>query len=114
MEKRLANGKVVMPALLPTIFAMIGADRLFFPITDRVDAISADALASQKLFGRVSPSVAESQVVFFGAAFIAVPFNGKLDSGAFRERLLAESARFPEFLHSRQQFRRRVVCHRER
>jgi len=66
--------------LLPAVFGALGAERLFFAVADGADAVAGDAGAHECSFYGVSAVVAESQVVFGRAAFIAMAFDRETDS----------------------------------
>ena len=63
------------PVLLPALFVVLRAERLFFAETDCLDAVGGDALLHEHLLYRFGPTCSEGQVVFFRAPVIAMPFD---------------------------------------
>src|SRR5690242_2515949 len=66
------------PVFLPAAFVMIRADGLFLAVADDGQLVLRDPHAHQKSFGRMGALVAESQVVFGGAALIGAAFHNQL------------------------------------
>src|SRR5260370_8483948 len=62
--------------LLPAGFVARGAERLLLAEADGADAVGRHAQRNNVLLHSVGSAIAEAQVVFRGAAFIAVAFDG--------------------------------------
>src|SRR5512146_1639867 len=65
--------------LLPAPFAVIRAERLFFAVADRADAIRRNARLHQCRLRCVRAIVAQRQVVFRRSTLVAVSLNRELD-----------------------------------
>src|SRR6266576_6769486 len=78
-----------MPAaiLLPAAFVRLGAERLLLAVADRLDSAGAQAGLHQSVLYGVGTAVAQSQVVFRGAALVAVSFKRELDVGMLAKEL---------------------------
>ena len=73
-----------------TVFGVAGfvgfhAERLFFAVADGVETVGGNAEASEVLLDGVGATIAESEVVFGGAAFIAMALNGDAHGGILLE-----------------------------
>jgi hypothetical protein len=64
---------------LPAFLVALGAERLFFAVADGVQAVGGDTELHQVILDGSSAAIAEDQVVFSGAAFVAMAFDGGLD-----------------------------------
>src|SRR5665213_835393 len=62
--------------LRPAGFAGLGTDRTLLAIGDGFQTAGGDALAGQIFLHRIGAACAQRQIVFAGAAFVAVPFHG--------------------------------------
>src|SRR5579864_2368223 len=71
--------------LLPTGFVGFQAERLFFAVADRLDACRAYPGGGQGAFHGRGALVAQRQVVFRGAALVAVALNREVDIGMLIE-----------------------------
>src|ERR1700740_1447625 len=72
----LGADEVAAAVLLPAGFVVFGAEGLFFAEADGAHAIGRDAQGDEILLHRVGAPIAESEVVFGGAALVAMAFNG--------------------------------------
>ena len=74
---RLLRGEdeVTAAILLPAGLVRLGAERRFLALGDDGDAIGGDTEADQVGLDGVGAAIAERQVVFGGAALVAVPFD---------------------------------------
>src|SRR6266702_4288217 len=61
--------------LLPAGFVGFGAEGLFLAVTDGVEVGGRNAEIDEVLFDGVGAAIAEGEVVFGGAAFIAMAFD---------------------------------------
>src|SRR5271168_2324044 len=68
--------EVAATVLLPAFFVAFGAEGLFFAEADGAQAVGGDALRDEVLLDGAGATVAEAQVVFRGAAFVAMAFDG--------------------------------------
>src|SRR5207244_13620967 len=73
------------PFPLVAIFRSFPANRTFFSITDRVNAGGVNALVDEELLDAIGAPVTQSEVVFFAAPFVTMPFNPKLQTAMFLE-----------------------------
>src|SRR5207249_8480821 len=73
------------PIPLVAIFRGFPANRTFFSITDRVNAGGVNALVDEKLLYAIGAPVTQSEVVFFAAPFVTMPFNPELQTAMFLE-----------------------------
>src|ERR1700694_2748313 len=72
----LSADEMPAPILLPAAFVALRAERLFLAETDRSQAVGGDAQGNEILFNGAGPAIAQRQVVFRGAALVAMPFDG--------------------------------------
>src|ERR1700722_4454977 len=72
----LCPDEVSAAVLLVAILSGLHAERLLFAETDGVDAIGGDAQGDEILLRGAGTTIAESKVVFGGAALVAVTFDG--------------------------------------
>src|SRR5437660_9296889 len=79
--------KMAAPVLLPALLVGFGAERLLLAITDGIDATAVDAALSQSLFDSGGAFIAERQIVFRGAALVAVAFDHKSQVGMLLQKL---------------------------
>src|SRR5208282_4121752 len=68
-------GEVVAPILAPALFVLGVAERLFLAVTDGLESLLGDAEIQKCLLDGGGALVAQRQVVFLGAAFVAVTLN---------------------------------------
>src|SRR5438093_2300332 len=73
------------PIPLVAIFRGFPAKRTFFSITGRVNAGGVNALVDEELLDAVGSPVTQSEVVFFAAPFVTMPFNPELHTAMFLE-----------------------------
>src|SRR5208283_3628176 len=85
--------------LLVTGFVGRGAEGLFLAVADGGEAVGRNAQADEILFDGGSAAITESEVVFGGAAFVAMAFDGDAnlrvvaeEIGGFAESILGVSA----------------------
>jgi len=71
--------------LLPAFLVALGAEGLFLAEADGADAVGRDALRDDVLLDGSGAAVAEAEVVFGGAAFVAMALDGDLDRGIVAE-----------------------------
>src|SRR5208282_3838839 len=71
----LLNDKVVAPVLRPAGFVVLVAQRQLFAIADRRHAAGVDAQRLEVILGGLRALGAERNIVFLGAALVAVPFD---------------------------------------
>jgi len=57
------------------VFGGIGTDGAFLTVADGFELIAGNSESNQSIFGGAGAAVAKTQVVFSGAAFIAMAFN---------------------------------------
>ena len=81
--------------LLPAGFVRFGAERFFLAVADRLDAIAAHAALNEGILYRVGAIRAQRQVVFSGAALVAVSLNRDVDVGMLLQELRVTPARTP-------------------
>src|SRR5580704_15221626 len=65
--------------LLPAGLVAVHAERLFLAVADGGDAVGGNAERDEVLLGGIGAAVAESEVVFGGAALVAMAFDGHFD-----------------------------------
>src|SRR5450755_896477 len=80
-EKLLLINEVPAPVLLPARFVAFRAERLFLAVADRLDAVRAYAGSDQSALHCAGSLVAQCDVVFGGAALVAVPLNSEVHVG---------------------------------
>src|SRR5258708_7161738 len=73
--------KMTATILLPASFVALGAERLLFSVADRLDAAGIDSGRSQRVLDGGGALVSQSEVIFGGAAFVAVSLDGEVDVG---------------------------------
>src|SRR5262245_56568791 len=73
--------EVIMPVSLPAILVGFGADLFLFSVADGFELARRCAALDQGLLRGAGATVAQSQVVHGGAAFIAVALNPHLPVG---------------------------------
>ena len=80
---RLLRGdhEVAAAVLLPAGFVRLGAERRFLALADDRDAIGGDAKAHQVVLDGVGAALAKAEVVFGGAALVAVAFDADARAG---------------------------------
>jgi len=76
---------MVDAVFLPAGFVFLGAERFFFAEADGADASGGDSLIDQSFLHGLSAAGAEGDVVFLGAAVVAMAFDQDLDGGMLRE-----------------------------
>src|SRR5438477_10753805 len=79
--------EMTAPVLLPALLVGFGAEWLLLAITDGIDAAVVDAALSQSLFDSGRAFIAERQIVFRGAALVAVAFDRKSQVGMLLQKL---------------------------
>ena len=65
--------------LLPAGLVALHAERLLFAVADGGDAVGGNAEGDEVLLGGVGATIAESEVVFGGAALVAMTLDGYFD-----------------------------------
>lgn len=73
--------EVIDAVLLPALFVVLGAEGFFFAVTDGSDAFGGNSLLDQRLLCRFGAAGAESDVVLFRAAIVAMAFDEHFDAG---------------------------------
>src|SRR6266704_1604902 len=80
--------------LLPATFVVLHAERLFLAVADGAQPVCGNSERDDVLLHGAGAAIAETQIVFGGAALVAVSFDGRLDLRVvlqeirgFRERL---------------------------
>src|SRR6266849_9346391 len=76
MVRLLGADEVAAAILLPAGFVALGAEGLFFAEADGAEAIGGDAQRDEILLDGAGAAIAEREVVFGGAALVAVAFDG--------------------------------------
>src|SRR6476661_3762320 len=66
---------MIAAIFLPAIFILFCALRLFLAVADGLERVSTNAVANQRLLGRVSATLTQRQVVLGGPSVVAVTFN---------------------------------------
>ena len=77
--------KVVDPILLPALFVVLGAERLFLAVADGLDALCGDPMLQERLLHRFRATGSEGNVVFLGSAVVTVSFDENLNARMLRE-----------------------------
>src|SRR6267378_168745 len=72
----LGADEVAAAILLPARFVVLVAEGLFLAEADGADAIGGDAQGNEILLDGAGAAIAEREVVFGGAALVAVAFDG--------------------------------------
>src|SRR5690348_6494438 len=67
------------PVLLPATFVGLRTERFLFSVTDRLDAVSADASLDQRVLHRIRPVGTQRQVVLGRSALVAMALNRDAD-----------------------------------
>src|SRR4029077_12564061 len=80
-SRLLGADEVASAILLPAGFVALAAEGLFFAEADGADAVGGDAQGDEILLGGAGAAIAESEVVFGGAALVAVAFDGHANAG---------------------------------
>src|SRR6266852_1058304 len=75
-KRLLGADEVAAAILLPAGFVALGAEGLFFAEADGAEAIGGDAQGDEILLDGAGAAIAEREVVFGGAALVAVAFDG--------------------------------------
>src|ERR1700731_4397064 len=73
--------EVATAVLLPAGFVGFHAEGLFLAVADGVEIGGRDAEVDEVLLDGVGTAIAQSEVVFGGAAFVAVAFDGDVGLG---------------------------------
>jgi hypothetical protein len=73
------------PVHLPGRLVVAGVDGLALAVGDDLDAVGGDAHGQEVVLGALGPLLAEGQVVFLGAALVAMPFDEDLGRPELRE-----------------------------
>jgi len=68
----LGKDEVGAPILLPARFVRLVAERLLFAVADGLDVARGNTILHQRVARSIGAAVAERQVVFRGAALVAV------------------------------------------
>src|SRR6266446_6543749 len=89
MPELLFINEVPAAILLPAGLVRFCAERLFFTIADGLDAIATDPALDECVFDGVRTIGAQGQVVFGGAALVAVTFDCDPDVGMLLQELSA-------------------------
>jgi len=84
-NRLLGADEVAAAVLLPAGFGALGAEGLFFAEAYGADAIGGDAQGDEILLDGAGAAIAKSEVVFGGAALIAVAFDGTRTPGLLRK-----------------------------
>src|SRR5579864_177448 len=66
---------MIAAIFLPAIFILLSALWFFLAVADGLERIGANAVANQRLLGRVSATLTQRQIVLGGTAVVAVAFN---------------------------------------
>src|SRR4029077_912372 len=74
----LRRDEVATAVCLPALLVALCAERLFLAVADGVQAVRGDTELHQVILDGSSAAIAEDEVVFGGAAFVAVAFDGRL------------------------------------
>ena len=72
--------EMVNPVLLPALFVVLGAERSFFTVADRLDVLCGDPLLHERSFHRLRAAGSKGDVIFLGSAVVAMPFDQNLDA----------------------------------
>src|SRR5580658_8740297 len=79
--------EVPAAVLLPARFVALGTERLLFSVADGLDAAGAHSISDQCVLHRSGALVAQSQVIFRGSTFVAVPFHREVNGSVLVEEL---------------------------
>lgn len=80
IKRLVRESEVIDPILLPALFVVVIAERLFFAVADRLKAIGWNTLLEKSLLNGFGAARSESEVVFDRTAVIAVPLNEDVDA----------------------------------
>src|SRR5574341_1969396 len=69
------NHEMNASVALPAVFRVLLTERQLFAVTDRREAVGADAEGSQVLLGCACALGTQGQIVLHCATFVAVPFD---------------------------------------
>src|SRR5579862_3120534 len=69
------------PILLPAIFRVISALRPVLSVGNGVQAVARNAQVDHKGLGRRGSAIAQTEIVFFTAPFVAMSFDGDFGIG---------------------------------
>src|SRR5262249_31494430 len=67
--------------LLPAVFGVIGAERLFLTVADGLDCVGTDSALDQSSLDRIGAVVAQANVVLGGTALVSGSLNRVVDAG---------------------------------
>src|SRR6267154_1315460 len=81
----LGADEVAAAVLLPAGFGALGAEGLFFAEAYGADAIGGDAQGDEILLYCAGAAIAKSEVVFGGAALVAMAFDGYANAGVIAQ-----------------------------
>src|SRR5580765_5170459 len=79
--------EVAAAVCLPACLIALRAERLFLAVADGVQAVGGDAKMNKVALDGRSAAIAKDQVVFGGAAFVAMALDGGLDLRVFAEEV---------------------------
>src|SRR3954454_24747655 len=82
---------VTTAVLRPALFVGVGAEGLFFPKAGGANTIGAYAQFGDLGLNGVGAILTEREIVFDGAALVAMPFDHQLRAGMVGEELRARS-----------------------
>src|SRR5277367_2327253 len=86
----LAGRQMRAAVLLPASFVGVGTLRAFLTVADGFQVIGGDAQLDQEVLGGGSAAIAQREVIFGGAALIAVAFDDHREVGILLEDLLEQ------------------------
>src|SRR5262249_29108789 len=73
--------------LLPASFVALCAEGLLLPVADRLDAAGVDSACHQRVFYGTGATIAQGQVVFGRAPFVAVSFDRDINVAVLTQEL---------------------------
>src|SRR6266478_10233462 len=79
--------EVPAAVLLPATFVRLGAERFLLAVADGLDAIAAHSSLDERILYRVRAIGAEGEVIFGGAALVAVSLDGDVNVGVLLQEL---------------------------
>ena len=78
--------EVSAAVLLPTLFRLIGADRLTPAVGNGVNPVGRHAGIHQEVFGRGGAAVSQAEVVFLAATLVTMAFESEFNAGVFFQK----------------------------
>src|SRR5229473_4678740 len=79
--------------LLPASLVVLHAERLLLAEADGAEAVGRDAQGHEILLDGVGAAIAKAEIVFRGAALVAVAFDGGFDRWVFLQEVRGRGER---------------------